>query len=67
MILGFIGVKLVIEALHGSGVEHVGHVDLPEIGISLSLEFIVAALALTALASVAKVRLTVPAEDDPGR
>ena len=63
-ILGFVGIKLVLEALHGSGVEHVGHIDLPDIGISLSLEFILAALAMTALASLVKVRLTEPAEDD---
>ena len=63
-ILGFVGVKLVLEALHGSGVEHVGHIDLPDIGISLSLEFILAALAMTALASLVKVRLTEPVEDD---
>jgi tellurite resistance protein TerC len=66
-ILGFVGVKLVLEALHGSGVEHVGHIDLPDIGISLSLEFILAALAMTALASLVKVRLTVPVEEGPAR
>jgi tellurite resistance protein TerC len=59
-ILAFIGVKLVLEALHGSGV------GVPEIGISSSLEFIVAALALTAIASVIKLRLSpVPTDDDP--
>ncbi len=63
-ILGFVGVKLVLEALHGSGVDHVGHIDLPEIGISVSLEFIVAALALTAVASLVKVRATVPVDDE---
>ncbi len=66
-ILGFVGVKLVVEALHGSGVEHVGHVNLPDIGISLSLEFILAVLAMTALASLVKVRMTVPVEDDSRR
>ena len=66
-VLGFVGVKLVLEALHGSGVEHVGHIDLPDIGISLSLEFILAALAMTALASLVKVRLTAPVQDDPAR
>jgi tellurite resistance protein TerC len=59
-ILAFIGVKLVLEALHGSGV------GVPEIGISSSLEFIVAALALTAIASVIKLRLSpVPTDDEP--
>jgi tellurite resistance protein TerC len=60
-ILAFIGVKLVLEALHGSGV------GVPEIGISSSLEFIVAALALTAIASVIKLRLSPVATDDEPR
>ena len=57
-ILGFIGVKLVLEALHGSGVDHLGHVHVPVIGIAASLEVIVAVLALTAVASLVKVRAT---------
>ena len=61
-ILGFIGIKLVLEALHGSGVDHVGHLHVPLIGISASLEFIVAVLALTAIASLVKVRRAVPVE-----
>jgi TerC family integral membrane protein len=56
VILGFIGVKLVIEALHGSHIDHLGSVPLPEIGIATSLLFILATLTLTVGASLAKVR-----------
>jgi tellurite resistance protein TerC len=56
-ILAFIGVKLVIEALHGSHVESVGPVRLPEIGTAASLGVIVAALAVTGAASLVKARL----------
>ena len=44
VILGFIGVKLVIEALHGSHIDHLGAIPLPEIGIATSLLFILATL-----------------------
>ena len=55
-ILAFIGVKLVIEALHGSDVDTVGPVRLPEIGTAGSLGFIVVTLAVTGVASLAKDR-----------
>ncbi len=57
VILGFIGVKLVIEALHGSHIDHLGAVPLPEIGIATSLLFILATLTVTVGASLAKTRL----------
>jgi TerC family integral membrane protein len=57
VILAFIGVKLVIEALHGSHIDHLGAIPLPEIGIVTSLAFILATLAVTVVASLAKVRL----------
>jgi tellurite resistance protein TerC len=53
-ILAFIGAKLIIEALHGSHIDHVGSVPLPEIGIITSLAFIVAVLVTAAAASLAK-------------
>jgi len=56
VILGFIGVKLVIEALHGSHIDHLGAVPLPEIGIATSLLFILATLTVTVGASLAKNR-----------
>ena len=54
VILGFIGVKLVIEALHGSHIDHLGAIPLPEIGIATSLLFILATLTITVAASLAK-------------
>jgi len=52
-ILGFIGVKLILEALHGSHVTRIGPVHLPMIGITTSLIVIVSVLAITAAASFA--------------
>jgi tellurite resistance protein TerC len=49
VILGFIGIKLIIEALHGSGLT-----KIPEVGILPSLGFIVVTLAVTAIASLTK-------------
>ncbi|MEV4611992.1 TerC family protein [Kitasatospora sp. NPDC049258] len=46
VILGFIGVKLVLHALHESGLH------VPEIGIPLSLGFIVVVLAVTTVTSL---------------
>lgn len=61
VVLGFIGVKLILEALYqdglgvgrlGSGVFEV----LPEVGIGTSLSVIIGVLAVTVVASLAKVR-----------
>jgi TerC family integral membrane protein len=57
VILGFIGVKLLIEALHGSHVDAVGPVHLPHIGIITSLVFILLTLLVTTVASFAKNRM----------
>ncbi|NUR07740.1 MAG: TerC/Alx family metal homeostasis membrane protein [Nocardioidaceae bacterium] len=54
VILAFIGVKLIVEALHGSHIDHVGSIPLPEIGIITSLAFIVCVLLAAAVASLAK-------------
>jgi tellurite resistance protein TerC len=51
VILGFIGVKLMFEALAASGVRWA-----PHIGIELSLGVIIGVLAVTTVASLAKVR-----------
>jgi len=51
VVLGFIGLKLVLEALHHDGVAWA-----PEIPILLSLGIIVGTLALTTIASLIKVR-----------
>ncbi|MET9981531.1 TerC family protein [Streptomyces rochei] len=50
IILGFIGVKLVLHALHESGVH------VPEIGIPFSLGFIVLVLAVTTVTSLVAAR-----------
>lgn len=57
VILAFIGVKLVIEALHGSHIDKLGAIRMPHIGIATSLGFIVVILLLTAVASLAKSSL----------
>jgi tellurite resistance protein TerC len=57
VVLGFIGIKLVMEALHGSHIDTLGPVPLPEIGIVASLAFILGTLLVTTLASLAKTRL----------
>jgi TerC family integral membrane protein len=54
VILAFIGVKLILEALHASGIDQLGGVELPEIGILPSLGFIVGVLALTTIVSLVK-------------
>ena len=51
IVLGFIGVKLILEALHHRGAEWA-----PEIPILVSLGFIVGTLTLTAIASLIKSR-----------
>jgi tellurite resistance protein TerC len=58
VVLGFIGIKLILEALHGNqlpfinGGEHV--TNIPEIPIWLSLSVIIGVLALTTIASLWK-------------
>jgi tellurite resistance protein TerC len=52
VILGFIGVKMVVEALHGSGVEHLGPIALPTFSIPFSLGVIVLTLAATTVLSL---------------
>jgi len=52
IVLGFIGVKLVIEALHGIGVDEIGPVAVPHISLNFSLGVIISALAVTAVISL---------------
>jgi TerC family integral membrane protein len=56
VILGFIGVKLVLEALDSSHVEHLASLPLPHVGILFSLGFIATTLTVTVLASLARGR-----------
>ena len=50
--LGFIGVKLVIEALHGIGIHEIAGFKIPEVPITVSLGVIISALAVTTVISL---------------
>lgn len=52
IILGFIGVKLIIEALHGGGIHKIVGVEIPEISTGVSLSVIVGTLLLTTVLSL---------------
>ncbi|MBS2962658.1 TerC/Alx family metal homeostasis membrane protein [Actinocrinis puniceicyclus] len=52
VVLGFIGLKMIVEALHGSGVENLGPVALPTVSIPFSLGVIVLTLAVTTVLSL---------------
>jgi tellurite resistance protein TerC len=59
IILAFIGVKLVLEALHENSLPFINGgepVPVPTVGIALSLGVIVGVLAVTTIASLVKVR-----------
>jgi tellurite resistance protein TerC len=59
IILAFIGVKLVLEAVHETT-----DLDVPVIPVWFSLLFIVSVLTVTALTSVYATRKSTPAEPD---
>ena len=52
IILGFIGVKLIIEAFHGIGTHILFGLHIPEISLPFSLTFIIGTLVITAIASL---------------
>ena len=52
IVLGFIGVKLIIEAFHGIGIHTVFGLRIPEISLPFSLTFIIGTLTITAIASL---------------
>ena len=52
IILGFIGVKLIIEAIHGGGTHKILGVEIPEISTQFSLAVIVGTLVTTTIASL---------------
>jgi tellurite resistance protein TerC len=54
VILAFVGVKLIFEALLASGVTHVGWLAVPEISTVASLVFILVVLGVTTAASLRK-------------
>jgi tellurite resistance protein TerC len=52
IILGFIGVKLIIEAIHGNDIHKILGVEIPEISTQFSLTVIVGTLVTTTIASL---------------
>ena len=54
VILGFIGIKLVLEAVHGGGTHKVLGIEVPEISTQFSLGVIVITLIITIIASLVK-------------
>ena len=57
--MGFIGVKLILEALHENSLPFVNGgepVPVPPVGIAVSLSVIIGVLAITTVASLVKVR-----------
>jgi len=55
-ILGFIGFKMIFEALHAVGVHDLAGVKIPHVPLAVSLGFIVASLAITTVASLTATR-----------
>ncbi len=56
-ILAFIGLKMFIEAFHGVGIHEIAGIELPHVAIEVSLFVIVAALTVTAVASLTATRM----------
>ena len=54
VILGYIGIKLFLEALVGVGITRVGNFEIPEPGLAFSIGVIASALAVTAVISLQK-------------
>ena len=68
VILGFIGVKLVLEALHENSLPFINGgepVSVPTVGIELSLGVIIGVLAITTVASLIRSRRGRPAPQAP--
>jgi len=55
-ILAFIGVKMVMEAFHGIGIDEIAGVHIPEVSLEVSLGVIVATLLVTTVASLTATR-----------
>jgi len=56
LILAFIGVKMIFEALHGVGIDNVASVQIPEISLEFSLGTIITILMVTTVASLTATR-----------
>jgi tellurite resistance protein TerC len=55
-ILGFIGIKMIMEAFHGIGIDEIAGVHIPEVTLEVSLGVIVASLVITTVASLTATR-----------
>jgi tellurite resistance protein TerC len=55
-ILGFIGVKMIFEALHAVGIHGAAGIEIPHVPLAVSLGFIVTALTITTVASLTATR-----------
>ena len=55
-ILGFIGIKMIMEAFHGIGIDEITGVHIPEVSLEVSLGVIVASLVVTTVASLTATR-----------
>jgi len=55
-ILAFIGIKMVMEAFHGIGIDDIAGVHIPEVSLEVSLGVIVASLIVTTVASLTATR-----------
>jgi TerC family integral membrane protein len=64
VVLGFIGVKLVAEGLHGEHVDHIARLTVPTISTLFSLCVIAGALAVAASASLVRSRVAEPVAND---
>jgi tellurite resistance protein TerC len=54
IVLGFIGIKLIIEALHGIGIHDIAGYEIPHVSLQVSLGVIISALAVTTVISLRK-------------
>ena len=55
-ILGFIGIKMIMEAFHGIGIDEIAGVHIPEVTLEVSLGVIIASLVITTVASLTATR-----------
>lgn len=56
IILAFIGIKMILEALRGVGIKAVGGIQVPEVSLSFSLGTIITCLIVTTVASLTATR-----------
>jgi tellurite resistance protein TerC len=56
IILAFIGVKMILEALHGVGLDKIFEIQVPEISLNFSLGSILTILIITTVASLTATR-----------